>query len=88
MILRQILMNVKSRLFIYLADLRKYDYAFSEDVTLPSGGKAVSEDELGDVLSNSQLIRQIMEEAGRRITDIVPVRIIDYRLRQTQSRHK
>lgn len=43
------------------------------DVTPPLGGKAVSEDELDEVLSNSQLIRQIKEEAGRRITDMAPV---------------
>lgn len=58
----------------HLADLNgRHYYAFAEDVTPPSGGKAVSEDELSDVLSNSQLIRQIKEEAGRRITDIAPV---------------
>ena len=59
---------------IHLADLNgRHYYAFAEDVTPPSGGKTVSEDELSDVLSNSQLIRQIKEEAGRRITDIAPV---------------
>jgi hypothetical protein len=59
---------------IHLADLNgRHYYAFAADVTPPSGGKAVSEDELGDVLSNSQLIRQIKEEAGRRITKIAPV---------------
>lgn len=59
---------------IHLADLNgRHYYAFAEDVISPSGGKAVSDDELADVLSNSQLIRQIKEEAGRRITDIAPV---------------
>ena len=59
---------------IHLADLNgRHYYAFAEDVTPPSGGKAVSEDELADVLSNSQPIRQIKEEAGRRITKIGPV---------------
>ena len=59
---------------IHLADLNgRHYYAFAADVTPPSGGKAVDKDELGDVLSNSQLIRQIKEEAGRRITDIAPV---------------
>ena len=59
---------------IHLADLNgRHYYAFAADVTSPSGGKAVSDDELVDVLSNSQLIRQIKEEAGRRITDIAPV---------------
>jgi hypothetical protein len=59
---------------IHLADLNgRHYYAFAADVTPPSGGKAVGKDELGDVLSNSQLIRQIKEEAGRRITDIAPV---------------
>ena len=59
---------------IHLADLNeRHYYAFAADVTPPSGGKAVSDDELADVLSNSQLIRQIKEEAGRRITKIAPV---------------
>lgn len=59
---------------IHLADLNgRHYYAFAADVTSPSGGKAMSDDELADVLSNSQLIRQIKEEAGRRITDIAPV---------------
>ena len=59
---------------IHLADLNgRHYYAFAEDVTPPSGGKAVSDQELKDVISNSQLIRQIKEEAGRRITDIAPV---------------
>lgn len=59
---------------IHLADLNgRHYYAFTADVTPPSGGKAVGEDELADVLSNSQLIRQIKEEAGRRITKIAPV---------------
>lgn len=59
---------------IHLADLNgRHYYAFAEDVTPPSGGKAVSDEELKGVTSNSQLIRQIKEEAGRRITDIAPV---------------
>lgn len=59
---------------IHLADLNgRHYYAFAEDVTPPSGGKTVSDEELADVLSNSQLIRQIKEEAGRRITKIAPV---------------
>ncbi len=59
---------------IHLADMNgRHYYAFAADVTPPSGGKAVSESELDDVLSNSQLIRQIKEEAGRRITKIAPV---------------
>ena len=59
---------------IHLADLNgRHYYAFAADVTPPSGGKTVSDDELDDVLSNSQLIRQIKEEAGRRITDIAPM---------------
>lgn len=59
---------------IHLADLNgRHYYAFAEHVTPPSGGKAVSDDELADVLSNSQLIRQIKEEAGQRITKIAPV---------------
>ena len=80
-------MNLKSYLYdraprfdeseiapIHLADLNgRHYYAFAEGVAPPSGGKAVSEDELRDVLSNSQLIRQIKEEAGRRITKSAPV---------------
>ncbi len=59
---------------IHLADLNgRHYYAFAEDITPPSGGKTVSDEELDDVLSNSQLIRQIKEEAGRRITQIAPV---------------
>jgi len=59
---------------IHLADVNgRHYYAFAEDVTPPSGGKTVSESELDDILSNSQIIRQIKEEAGRRITKIAPV---------------
>lgn len=59
---------------IHLADVNgRHYYAFSSDITPPSGGKIVSESELDDILSNSQIIRQIKEEAGRRITDIAPV---------------
>lgn len=59
---------------IHLADVNgRHYYAFAEDVTPASGGKAVSESELDDILSNSQIIRQIKEEAGRRITKIAPV---------------
>lgn len=59
---------------IHLADVNdRHYYAFSADVTPPSGGKTVSESELDDILSNSQIIRQIKEEAGRRITKIAPV---------------
>ena len=59
---------------IHLADANdRHYYAFVEDVTPPSGGKTVSESELDDILSNSQIIRQIKEEAGRRITKIAPV---------------
>lgn len=59
---------------IHLADLNeRHYYAFAADVIPPSGGKAVSDQELKDVTSNSQLIRQIKEEAGRRITNIAPV---------------
>ena len=59
---------------IHLADVNgRHYYAFAEDVTPPSGGKAVNESELDDILSNSQIIRQIKEEAGRRITETAPV---------------
>lgn len=59
---------------IHLADLDgRHYYAFAEDVTPPLGGKAVNDEKLDDVIANSQLIRQIKEEAGRRITDIAPV---------------
>ena len=59
---------------IHLADLDgRHYYAFAENVTPPSGGKALSDQELKDVTSNSQLIRQIKEEAGRRITNIAPM---------------
>ena len=80
-------MNLKSYLYdraprfdeseiapIHLADLNgRHYYAFAEDVTPPSGGKTVSDQELKDITSNSQLIRQIKEEAGRRITKSAPV---------------
>jgi hypothetical protein len=59
---------------IHLVDVNgRHYYAFAADVTPPSGGKTVSESELDDILSNSQIIRQIKEEAGRRITNIAPV---------------
>jgi hypothetical protein len=59
---------------IHLANVNgRHYYAFAADVTPPSGGKTVSESELDDIFSNSQIIRQIKEEAGRRITKIAPV---------------
>ncbi|WP_412057336.1 hypothetical protein [Bartonella sp. DGB2] len=59
---------------IHLADLneRRY-YAFAHGVTPPAGGKAVSEDELAGVLEHSQLIRQVKQEAERRILTFAPL---------------
>jgi len=59
---------------IHLADTNeRHYYVFADKVKPPKGGKNVSDEELQDILSHSLLIRQIKEEAGRRITKIAPV---------------
>lgn len=58
---------------IHLADLNgRHYYAFAEEVTPPSGGKTVSDEDLADMVSHSQLIRQVKEEARRRILEMAP----------------
>ena len=58
---------------IHLADLNgRHYYAFTEDVVPPPGGKIVSDEDLKDVVAHSLLIRQIKEEAGRRVAKIAP----------------
>jgi len=59
---------------IHLANTNeRHYYVFANKVKPPKGGKNVSDEELRDILSHSLLIRQIKEEAGRRITKIAPV---------------
>ena len=59
---------------IHIADHneRQY-YSFAKGITPPKGAKAVTDSELADVLLKSVLIRQIKEEAERRIIDIAPL---------------
>ena len=59
---------------IHLGDYEgRHYYAFAEEETPPPGGKSVNDEELDAVIAHSHLIRQIKEEAGRRITNIAPV---------------
>ena len=59
---------------IHLADINgRYYYAFIDGAKPPKGGKSVSDEELQKILPDSLLIRQVKEEAGRRITKIAPV---------------
>ncbi|MAZ75896.1 MAG: hypothetical protein CMH31_01180 [Micavibrio sp.] len=59
---------------IHLADTNgRHYYAFADKVKPPKGGKNVSDEELQKIIPDSLLIRQIKEEAGRRITKIAPV---------------
>ncbi|MBI1327001.1 MAG: hypothetical protein GC136_05105 [Alphaproteobacteria bacterium] len=59
---------------IHLADLNgRHYYAFAADVKPPSGGKSVSDEELEAVITYSHVIRQIKEEAGRRILQVAPL---------------
>lgn len=57
---------------IHLAEIdgRNY-YAFAEKEDVPSGGKIADED-ITLIYKHSQIIRQVKEEAGRRILDIAP----------------
>lgn len=57
---------------IHLAEIdgRNY-YAFAEKQDIPSGGKVADED-IALIYKHSQIIRQVKEEAGRRILDIAP----------------
>ncbi|PCH98592.1 MAG: hypothetical protein COB76_06905 [Alphaproteobacteria bacterium] len=58
---------------IHLAsvDDRHY-YAFAKGLKPSKGGKNIKDDALEEILKFSLLIRQIKEEAGRRITAIAP----------------
>ena len=59
---------------IHLADgEEKQYYIFADGEALPSGGKEVTEEELPTIFQNSQLMRQIKEEANRRILSIAPL---------------
>ncbi|WP_019223965.1 hypothetical protein [Bartonella rattaustraliani] len=59
---------------IHLADFNECRYyAFASGLTPPAGGKSISQDELVDILANSQLIRQIKQEAERRILALAPL---------------
>ena len=59
---------------IHLADgEEKQYYIFADGEALPPGGKEVTEEELPTIFQNSQLIRQIKEEANRRILAMAPL---------------
>ena len=59
---------------IHLADGETAQYySFSDGEEIPLGGKVVREEELPEILQNSQLIRQIKEEANRRILKLAPL---------------
>lgn len=57
---------------IHLAEIdgRNY-YAFAEKQDIPSGGKIADED-IELIYKHSQIIRQVKEEAGRRILNFAP----------------
>ncbi|MBN8521619.1 MAG: hypothetical protein J0L77_06975 [Alphaproteobacteria bacterium] len=57
---------------IHLAEIdgRNY-YAFAEKQDIPSGGKVADED-IELIYKHSQIIRQVKEEAARRILNIAP----------------
>lgn len=57
---------------IHLAEIdgRNY-YAFAEKEDIPSGGKIADED-IELIYKHSQVIRQVKEEAGRRILEVAP----------------
>ncbi len=57
---------------IHLAEIdgRNY-YAFAEKQDIPSGGKIADED-IDLIYKHSQIIRQVKEEASRRILDFAP----------------
>ena len=59
---------------IHLADgEEKQYYIFADGEALPSGGKEVTEEELPTIFQNSQLMRQIKQEAHRRILRFAPL---------------
>ena len=59
---------------IHLADGETTQYyAFADGENIPAGGKEVKEEELPTVFQNSQLMRQIKEEANRRILKLAPL---------------
>ena len=59
---------------IHLADGETAQYyAFSDGEDVPLGGKVVREEELPEILQHSQLMRQIKEEANRRILKLAPL---------------
>ena len=57
---------------IHLAEIdgRNY-YAFAEKQDIPSGGK-VADDDIDLIYKHSQIIRQVKEEASRRILNFAP----------------
>ena len=58
---------------IHLADINgRHYYAFAKKLKTPAGGKSVKAKEHAEIISASQIIKQIKEEAGRRITKIAP----------------
>ena len=59
---------------IHLGDGKeRHYYAFADGEAFPPGGKEVTEEELPTVFQNSQLMRQIKEEANRRILKLAPL---------------
>jgi hypothetical protein len=58
---------------IHLASVGgRHYYAFAKGLKTPKGGKNIKDDALEEILKSSLLIRQIKEEAGRRINAIAP----------------
>ena len=59
---------------IHLAEEQeRHYYVFADGENIPAGGKEVTEEELPTIFQNSQLIRQIKQEANRRILAIAPL---------------
>lgn len=58
---------------IHLAEIDgRHYYAFAEKQEYPTGSKAAADDALALIYKHSQLIKQIKEEAARRILAIAP----------------
>ena len=58
---------------IHLAEAQeRHYYVFADGENIPAGGKEVSREELPTIFQNSQLMRQIKQEANRRTLSFAP----------------
>ena len=59
---------------IHLAEAQeRHYYVFADGENIPAGGREVKEEELPMIVQNSQLIRQIKQEAYLRILSLAPL---------------